>query len=59
MRRRRFCYILYTFIFVLAISVMTYLLFNDDLPHKVPLRAKEVFNYSHDKVRFYHETSQF
>lgn len=44
MRQRRLRYILYTLIFVFSVSVMTYLLLCDELPHKVPLRAKEVLS---------------
>ena len=43
MRQRRLRYILYTLVFILGVSVMTYLLLWDDFPHKVPLRAREVF----------------
>lgn len=49
MRQRRLRYLVYAFIFVLGVSVMTYFLLCDELPHKVPLRAKEVINYLLDR----------
>ncbi len=56
MRQRRLRYLLYTFIFILGASVMTYFLLSDELPHKVPLRAKEVFNYSLKSQLFCHRS---
>ena len=45
MRQRGLRYLIYTFILIFGVSVMTYLLFGDEFPHKVPLRAKEVLYY--------------
>jgi hypothetical protein len=55
MRQRRLRYLIYAFIFILSVSAMTYFLFGDELPHKVPLRAKEVMNYLFDKSIYYTE----
>ncbi len=42
MSQRRLRYLVYAFLFILSVSAVTYFLLGDELPHKVPLRAKEV-----------------